>query len=109
MDRRDMGIFGEQKAAEMLLRDGYQILERNYRCRMGEIDIVARTGMTIVFVEVKSRRSDMYGMPADAVTGAKRDHIRRVAMYYFKTHDTVGCDMRFDVIEVFFEHITGAF
>lgn len=109
MDRQHMGIFGEQKAAEMLLRDGYQILERNYRCRAGEIDIVARSGMTLVFVEVKSRRGDLYGTPAEAVTKRKQDHIKRVAMYYLRTHDVRYQDIRFDIVEVYFDHIRGAF
>ncbi len=109
MDRKDMGQFGEQKAAEMLLRSGYSIIERNYRCGAGEIDIVAKTERTLIFVEVKSRRSDMFGTPAEAVTKKKRDHIRKVAMYYIKTHDIDFTDVRFDVIEVYFEHIRGAF
>lgn len=109
MNRRDMGEFGEQKAAEMLLRSGYQILERNFSCRTGEIDIVARTGMTIVFVEVKSRSGDSYGMPAESVTKKKQDKIRRTAMYYLKTHNVRYTDIRFDVVEVFFDHICDAF
>ncbi len=109
MDRRDMGMFGEQKAAEMLLRSGYRILERNFRCRSGEIDIVAMTGMTLVFVEVKSRTSDLYGTPAESVTKKKQERIRRTAMYYLKTHDRRYNDIRFDVVEVFFDHIVDAF
>ncbi len=109
MNRRDMGEFGEQKAAEMLLRSGYRIIERNYSCRSGEIDIIAMTGMTLVFVEVKSRSGDLYGSPGQSVTKKKQDKIRRTAMYYIKTHDVRFTDIRFDVVEVMFDHICDAF
>ena len=124
MDKKQMGIFGEQKACEMLMMDGYRILERNYRCRIGEIDIVAvdrhgadgrseqsrpGEGPTIVFVEVKTRASDRFGRPAEAVTAKKQEKIKKVALWYMKDKGLEGYDMRFDVIEVFVNHIRGAF
>ena len=67
------------------------------------------TGMTLVFVEVKSRSGDLYGSPGQSVTKKKQDKIRRTAMYYIKTHDVRFTDIRFDVVEVMFDHICEAF
>jgi putative endonuclease len=74
-----VGRFGEEVAAELLLARGLQILERNWRCAAGELDIVAQDGATLVFVEVKTRSSRAFGVPAEAVDGRKAARIRRLA------------------------------
>lgn len=78
-DRREYGRLGERLAEEHLRAAGMAILDRNWRCRFGEIDLVARDGDTLVVAEVKARRSDRYGTPADAVTPRKAARLRRLA------------------------------
>ena len=67
MDKKDIGTFGERMAGEWMKQNGYAIIERNYRCRAGEIDIIACRGGVLVFAEVKTRTGDAFGMPAEAV------------------------------------------
>lgn len=76
---------------------GYEIVDRNWRCRDGEIDIVARRGRTIVVCEVKTRSSDAYGSPAAAVTVTKQRRLRRLAFAWIDAHDARGSALRFDV------------
>jgi putative endonuclease len=81
---RDLGALGEEIAVRFLVQEGYRILDRNYRCPAGEIDIIAEQGDTIRFVEVKTRahaQTDLFA-PEDAVDGLKRRHIRRAARHY---------------------------
>ena len=101
MNKRKVGTAYEKKAGEYLASCGYEILEYNYRCRIGEIDIIARDGEYLVFVEVKYRRDEGSGNPLEAVTPAKQRVICRVASYYLYTHG-YGEDMpcRFDVAAV---------
>ena len=99
---KDLGDFGEQAAAEHLMGKGYTILERNYRCRAGELDLVARKEQWLVFVEVKTRSSRRYGQPAEAVGYKKQIHMRRVAAHYLSCHPTRQ-EIRFDVVEVYAE------
>ena len=101
MNKRKVGAAYEKKAGEYLASCGYEILEYNYRCRIGEIDIIARDGEYLVFVEVKYRRDEGSGNPLEAVTPAKQRVICRVASYYLYTHG-YGEDMpcRFDVAAV---------
>ena len=80
--RAVIGSEGERAAAEFLEARGYRILERNYRTRLGEIDLVADEGGTLVFVEVKVRRNDRFGGPAAAITSAKQARIARLAQQY---------------------------
>ncbi|MDR0357486.1 MAG: YraN family protein [Clostridiales Family XIII bacterium] len=101
-----IGQRGELLAASYLEKQGYQILSRNFSCKLGEIDIVAGRDDIICFVEVKSRRGAKYGRPAEAVTANKREHIRRTASYFLfsKWRDLPIRDdtcFRFDVIEIF--------
>ena len=77
MGNRELGRIGEQAAAELLQMEGYEILERNYRCQAGEIDLIAARGSEVSFVEVKTRRNDHYGRPCEAVGAQKIYHIRR--------------------------------
>jgi putative endonuclease len=97
-----VGDRGEQTAAEYLLREGYEILQRNFRFGRGEIDLIARKEGTIVFVEVKTRRNDSYGEPEEAVTPDKVRRIRRVASAYLSARRMGECDCRFDVVAVMY-------
>ena len=84
-NQREKGAYWEQKAGAYLESIGYEILEYNYRCRMGEIDIVARQDGYLVFVEVKYRADSTVGNPFEAVTSAKQRTISKVASYYCLT------------------------
>lgn len=99
---RSKGTKGELLAVKFLKKKGYKILQRNYRCRTGEIDIVCYDHETIVFVEVKTRHSDTYGPPELSVTEAKKRQIVRVASHYVANHKIEGIDLRFDVVSIFY-------
>lgn len=95
MSRR--GEAGESLAATFLQAQGLTVATRNYRCRLGEIDIVARDGRTLVFVEVRQRRSRDFGGAAESITAAKRRRIIRAARHYLgRTRDAPSC--RFDAV-----------
>jgi len=94
------GKQGEDLAAAYLTQAGYRILERNYRCLFGEIDIVAEEGDVLAFVEVKSRRSAAYGDPQLAVGPRKQMKISRIAMHYLGERRMGHCPARFDVLSV---------
>jgi putative endonuclease len=94
------GEKGEELAAAHLTEAGYRIIDRNYRCFFGEIDIVAEEGATLVFVEVKSRRSDAYGPPQLAVGREKQKKISRIALHYLSEHRLRQRPARFDVVAV---------
>ncbi len=85
---------------EVLRRRGYRILERNYRCPLGEIDCVALHGRTLVFLEVKTRAGQAYGAPHEAVDRRKRRKLTRLAQYFAKERRLEGAPMRFDVVAV---------
>ncbi|MGI6752386.1 MAG: YraN family protein [Anaerovoracaceae bacterium] len=111
-----VGKVAEEYATRYLEEKGYQIIERNYRCRLGELDIVARTGYLWAFVEVKGRRSDRYGTPAEAITTGKQKRFINAVNHYVMTKDIDDEDMRIDVVEVFIDgdrmrinHILNAF
>lgn len=105
-NRRTIGSEYEERAAQYLKEQGWVVLERNYRCRQGEIDIIARDGDCLVFVEVKYRRSTKYGDPAEAVTPAKQKRIIRTALFYIGTHHRTMPACRFDVIGILGEKLT---
>jgi|WetSurMetagenome_2_1015567.scaffolds.fasta_scaffold1479655_1 putative endonuclease len=94
------GKKGEDLAASYLKKKGYRILERNYRCPYGEMDIVARESGSIVFVEVKSRRSDRYGDPQDAVDTNKQKKLSLVSLHYLNEKNLPSDNARFDVVAV---------
>jgi putative endonuclease len=98
--RLAFGSRGEDLACAELQRRGYAILERRYRCRLGEIDIIARDGDVTVFVEVKARENGEFGGGAAAVTPAKQRTVARVAMDYIARHRLVDRPCRFDVVVV---------
>lgn len=94
------GKRGEELAVAYLKSKGYRIIERNYKCLFGEIDIVAKEGNTVVFVEVKSRKSEDFGDPQTAVGWEKKRKISRIALKYLDEKQLYPCDARFDVVAV---------
>ena len=100
MKRKDTGILGEKLAADFLEKRGYQIIETNYRCPEGEIDIVARHGDFLVFVEVRTKRSLEFGRPEESITPAKKERLRAVASRYQQAHDNLPQSWRIDVVAV---------
>lgn len=112
MDRKQLGEIGENMAAELLRSKGYDILRRNYRCRFGEIDIIAEKYGELCFVEVKTRQGFDYGRPCESVTYEKKKHIRRTAGEYLEELKSRGYIPRridFQVIEIVAEHHINAF
>jgi len=110
------GRKNEQLAIDFLKRRGYRIIERNFRTPVGEVDIIAAEGDTIVFVEVKARRSGRYGHPKFAVTPGKQRHLSMAALTYLKQTRNIGTRARFDVVTVRYagdmptvEHVKNAF
>lgn len=112
-----VGAQGEELATAFLKGAGYRIVERNFRCKGGEADIVARDGKTLVFVEVKTRRSQTYGPPQLAVTSFKQRQISKAALTWLAKNRLQDALARFDVIAVMLfsdgthriEHIPNAF
>jgi putative endonuclease len=100
MKRRNVGILGERLARDFLSKNGYQILETNYRCPVGEIDIIARHGDTLVFVEVRTKKSRQFGSPEESITPVKMARLRAVAAHYGQTHDNLPPSWRIDVIAI---------
>jgi len=97
---RQIGSIGEELAVLHLTESGYRVLERNYRCPFGEMDIVALHGESVVFVEVKSRRSGRFGVPQSAVGIKKQATLSKIALYYLKEKRLRGSRARFDVVAV---------
>ena len=100
--KRDVGTRGERLAVKFLGKSGYKILQRNYRCKLGEIDVVCYDHGTIAFVEVKTRYSDTYGPPELSVTETKNRQIVKVALHYVAEKKIEGIDFRFDVVSIFY-------
>jgi putative endonuclease len=95
-----IGKAGEELAVRYLCQQGYQILERNYRCRFGEIDLIARDGTTLAFIEVKTRRSQKFGPPAAAVTIEKQRHLVKASQVYLSRKRQADEFCRFDVVTI---------
>ena len=98
--RTRFGLAGEELAADVLRRAGYQIVDRNYRCRAGEVDLVAMRRSTIVFCEVKTRVDDRYGVPSEAVHRSKQGRLRKVAAHWLSERKPGAVEIRFDVVSV---------
>ena len=114
MTTKEIGDFGEKAAEDYLVEMDYLILERNYRLKFGEIDIIAAKDGGLVFVEVKSRSNINYGYPSEAVNYKKKQKITNVAKYYILNNCLDNISIRFDVIEVYLKskkinHIVNAF
>lgn len=117
MKRLELARFGEKVCVNYLKRKGYKILETNYRCRIGEIDIICEYKNSIVFVEVKTRSTNVFGFPQEAVNFAKQKKIRQIACFYLKNNKLYFKSCRFDVMAVIYkdnkickiEHFENAF
>ncbi|MGE0491261.1 MAG: YraN family protein [Vulcanimicrobiota bacterium] len=113
--RQELGDRGEEAAVSLLKNKGMRILERNFRTRYGEIDIIASCQQIMIFVEVKTRSSHSFGLPQEAVEGRKQARLRKLASAYMARLDWQG-ECRFDVVAVsvrghktLVEHFEGAF
>ena len=107
-----LGKKGEAQAVVFLKKKGYKILKTNYVNKLGEIDIICRHKDEIVFVEVKTRTSEKFGLPRESVTEYKQNKIRLVATLYLQSNNILDSKVRFDVIEVLgedIEHVIGCF
>ena len=100
MDNRSKGSWGEERAARWLRLRGYRILEKNYRCRFGEIDLIARRGGYLVFVEVKLRRDARFAEAREFVSRPKQERILKTAQFWLQEHES-ELQPRFDVIEIY--------
>jgi putative endonuclease len=114
VERRALGIRGEDAAAAWYEARGYEIVARNWRCREGELDLVARLGRTYVFCEVKTRTTDAFGIPAESVTRDKQMRVRRLAARWLDTDaPRPAGEIRFDVASILgsaaVEVVEGAF
>jgi putative endonuclease len=98
--KRRLGRRGEEVAAAYLRDQGYEILARNWRCPAGELDIVAREGGTLAFVEVRTRRGDRFGTPEESITPAKQAKLVELAQTYLQEHDLADENWRIDVVAV---------
>jgi putative endonuclease len=97
--RKRLGDWGEKLAADQLQARGYELVERNWRCRQGEIDLVVRKGQELVFVEVKTRRGRQAGMPEEGLTQRKSQKLVNLAKRYLAEHD-LSFDWRIDLVAV---------
>ncbi len=103
MDRQALGRSGEDVACDALRRRGYEILERRYRTRYGEIDIICRQGDLLVFVEVKARIGRQFGTALEAVTRSKQCRVAAMATDYLTRRHIAPCHCRFDVIGITYD------
>lgn len=97
---KELGARGEEAAARFLVKRGYDIVERNWKCYAGEVDIIARDEETLIFVEVKTRKDCQKGFPAEAVNAEKRTRYEKIALEFLKNYEVVDLSVRFDVISI---------
>lgn len=112
--KRRLGFWGERKSVRFLKRNGYKILQRNFKCKLGEIDVIAQKGGVIAFVEVKTRTTDYFGQPNEAVDSTRRKRYINAANRFLFVNRLRPSDyvLRFDVIEIMkgkLNHIENAF
>jgi len=100
LKKRLLGCKGEDLAVEFLKENKYKILDRNFRTKYGEIDIVAKEGKVVCFVEVKTRTSDKFGVGLEAVDASKQGRIVKSAIVYIEENSLDDCAVRFDVVSV---------
>ena len=100
LNRKEKGKLSEELAAEFLKQRGFQVVVQNFRCPLGEIDLVARDGKTLVFVEVKSRFTMGYGSPEELVSRPKQRRLTRLARWYLRQHRLENQPARFDVVAI---------
>lgn len=99
--KQELGKQGEDYTSKYLIDKGYEIIERNFSCKQGEIDIIAKDKDEYVFIEVKTRQSFKYGMPSEAVDENKQKHIIKATEYYIYSHKLENEYIRIDVIEIY--------
>lgn len=114
--RQELGRLGENIAAEYLQGQGYKILQRNFRCRSGEVDIICIRHKVLVFVEVKTRTGQIFGSPEESITPTKQTHLRKVALDFLGKYSQPFIEIRFDVIGIMMDeakpsinHVIAAF
>lgn len=107
MQRRRTGMAGEKAARDYLEKKGYRIEQLNYRCYFGEMDIVARDGASLVFVEVRTRTGFYFGTPAESFTARKMTRLKKLAMHYMQHHYGQELSCRFDLIAIRMDRGTG--
>ena len=100
MDKKELGKKGEELALRFLKKRGYRIIEKNYVCKMGEMDIIAKEKDTLAFIEVKTRTSTTFGAPQLAVNSAKQRQLSKVALTYLKAKQLEDVKARFDVVAI---------
>jgi putative endonuclease len=100
VNRRALGARGEALAGTWYIEHGYTVLDRNWRCRQGELDLVLERDGVVVFCEVKTRTSDAFGIGAESVTREKQLRIRRLANEWLTAHDRRARELRFDVVSI---------
>lgn len=100
MQKKELGKKGEEIAIRFLKKNGYKIIERNYVCKVGEMDIIAREKDTLVFIEVKTRTSMAFGPPQLAVNSTKQMQLSKVALYFLKEKELEDVKARFDVVAI---------
>jgi putative endonuclease len=100
MNRKEIGTIGEKLAEGFLKKKGYHIREKNFRCRTGEIDIVAEKKGYLVFVEVRTKTSTNYGTPEESITFIKKDKLIQTALYYIDSHRKLPSSWRFDFVAI---------
>jgi putative endonuclease len=99
--QENLGKIGEEMAIHYLKGLGYQIRVTNFRCKLGEIDIIAEDQKIIVFIEVRTRKSETFGPAYNSVTYPKQQQVKKVALYYISQNNLVNTQFRFDVIGIY--------
>lgn len=103
-DRLFLGRTGESEAVKLLKKEGYKIIKRNYKTKLGEVDIIAQDKDSICFVEVKTRQSDRFGLPQEAVKKHKQKQISKAALNFLKAGNLLDKKARFDVVSVMYSN-----
>ena len=98
--RQDLGALGEDLALKEITRLGYKCIARNYRCPLGEIDIIAKERESLVFIEIKTRRGRTTGYAKEAITSRKKRQLSKVALTYMKSNNCYDVKSRFDVVVI---------
>lgn len=99
-ERLELGVFGEDLAFKKIKRLGYKKILRNYRCPLGEVDLIARDGDTLVFIEIKTRKGRPIGYAKEAVNAKKKRQLSKVALAYMKSNNCCDIKARFDVVAI---------
>lgn len=99
--KKDFGKKGEELASKYLKNNGYEVINQNFRCKLGEIDLIAIKNNTIIFIEVKTRSNTKFGTPEQAVDSNKRKHILRTSQVFLAKNKLNNYDLRFDIISIY--------